>query len=297
VEAGRRHPQNRCGVIAHGALRKQSPATPEISVKTIAIATAALICLASCASVLPVSPTVVADLAPTGKLRAGINLGNGVVATRDPATGSVGGIAVNVARELGRRLDVPVELAVFEQARNAVDALSAGALDVVFVAIEPVRADAMNFTAPYAEIEGVYAVPPGSPISTIADVDREGVRISVVARSNYDLFLSRTLKHAELVRAETTLGSADIFVSGKVDVLAGVKQRVDDAAAQLSGSRILPGRFMAIRQAIGTPKGRVAGLDYLRGFVEDIKASGLVAREIEQAGLRDTTVAPAAPPR
>jgi polar amino acid transport system substrate-binding protein len=260
----------------------------------IAIAMAGLFCLTACAYAASVQPAARADLASTGKLRAGINLGNGVIATRDPASGQARGIAVNVARELGRRLDVPVEYVVFEQARNAIDAMQAGAIDVVFVAIEPVRAAAIDFTAPYAEIEGSYAVPAGSPIRTIADVDRNGVRISVVARSNYDLFLSRTLQHAQLVRAETTQGSADAFVAGKVGVLAGVKQRVDEAAARLPGARVLSGRFMAIRQAIGTPKGRPAGLAYLKEFVEDIKASGLVAREIEQAGLRDAMVAPPA---
>ena len=266
-----------------------------ITRRQLMVALAGLHLLAACATAPPVSPAARADLAPTGKLRAGINLGNGVIATRDPVTKEARGIAVHVARELGRRLNVPVELVVFEQARNAVDALQAGALDVVFVAIEPVRADVMDFTAPYAEIEGIYAVPAGSPIRTVADVDRDGVRVSVVARSNYDLFLSRTLKHAQLVRAETTQGSADVFVAGKVDALAGVKQRVEDAVARAPGSRMLPNRFMAIRQAIGTPKGRAAGLAYLRGYVEDIKASGLVAREIELAGLRDATVAPAAP--
>jgi polar amino acid transport system substrate-binding protein len=261
-----------------------------------AAALAALFFLSACA-VTPSAPSAaVADLAPTGRLRAGINLGNGVIATRDAASGEIRGIAVNVARELARRLNVSVELVVFEQARNAVDAMQAGALDVVFVAIEPVRAAVIDFTAPYAEIEGTYAVPAGSSIRTIEDVDRDGVRISVVARSNYDLFLSRTLKRAQLVRTETTLGSADIFVDGKVDALAGVKQRVDEAVARSPGAHAL-GRFMSIRQAIGTPKGRSAGLAYLREFVEDIKTSGLVAREIGQAGLRDATVAPAAPVR
>jgi polar amino acid transport system substrate-binding protein len=262
--------------------------------KTVVAILGAALALAACATTPPASPDARAQLAPTGKLRAGINLGNGVIATRDPASGEARGIAVNVARELARRLAVPVELVVFEQARNAVDALQTGALDVVFVAIEPVRAAVIDFTAPYAEIEGSYAVPAGSPIRMIADVDREGVRISVVARSNYDLFLTRTLKHAQLVRAETTQGSADEFVAGKVAVLAGVKQRVDDAAARLPGSRVLTGRFMAIRQAIGTPKGRPAGLAYLKEFVEDIKASGLVAHEIAGAGIRDATVAPPA---
>src|SRR6187399_1469041 len=172
-------------------------------------ALAALCFLAACASAPPApTATARADLAPTGKLRAGINLGNGVIATRDPATGNPRGIAVNIARELGRRLDAPVEYVVFEQARNAVDAMQAGAIDVVFVAIEPVRAAVIDFTAPYAEIAGMYAVPPGSKIRTMDEIDRSGVRISVVARSNYDLFLTRTLKNAQLVRANTTQGSA-----------------------------------------------------------------------------------------
>ena len=160
----------------------------------IAVVIAGLVLVASCATTPPVPPAARADLAPTGKLRAGINLGNGVIATRDPATGNPRGIADNIARELGRRLDVPVEYVVFEQARNAVDAMQAGAIDVVFVAIEPVRAAVIDFTAPYAEIAGTYAVPPGSKIRTMDEIDRTGVRISVVARSNYDLFLTRTLK-------------------------------------------------------------------------------------------------------
>jgi len=261
-------------------------------------ALAAFCFFAACASSPPAPPastaTAHADLVPTGKLRAGINLGNGVIATRDPATGNPRGIAVNIAWELGRRLDVPVEYVVFEQARNAVDAMQAGAIDVVFVAIEPVRAAVIDFTAPYAEIAGTYAVPPGSKIRTMDEIDRTGVRISVVARSNYDLFLTRTLKNAQLVRANTTQGSADEFVAGKVDALAGVKQRVDDAVARTPGARVLDGRFMSIRQAIGMSKGRPAGLAYLAAFVEDIKASGLVAREIEAEGLRDASVAPPA---
>lgn len=263
----------------------------------LAPALAGLTLLAACMSAPPAPPAARAELAPAGKLRAGINLGNGVIATRDPATGQTRGIAVNIARELGRRLDVPVEYVVFEQARMAVDAMQAGRIDVVFVAIEPVRAAVVDFSAPYAEIAGSYAVPAGSKIRSIDEVDRAGVRISVVARSNYDLFLTRTLKSATLVRADTTLGSADIFAAGKVDVYAGVKQRAEDAVARVPGARLLPGQFMSIRQSIGMTKGRPAGLAYLKAFVEDIKASGLVAREIEAEGLKDATVAPPAAPR
>ena len=248
--------------------------------------------LTACATTPPAPPAAVNDLALTGKLRAGINLGNGVVATRDAATGKTTGIAVTIARELGKRLGVPVEYVVFDQARNAVDAMQAGKIDVVFVAIEPARSAVIDFTAPYAEIAGTYAVPPGSPIQRNEDVDRAGVRITVVARSNYDLFLTRTLKNAQLMRTETTKGSEEEFVARKVDVYAGVKQRAEDAIARLPGAHLLPGQFMAIRQAIGMSKGRAAGLAYLKDFVEDIKASGLVAREIEAEGLKDASVAP-----
>lgn len=257
-------------------------------------ALAALLLVAACTTAPPAPLEGRTQLAPTGKLRAGINLGNGVVATRDPATGQARGIAVSIARELGRRLDVPVEYVVFDQARMAVDAMQAGAIDVVFVAIEPVRAAVIDFSAPYAEIAGSYAVPPGSPLRTIDEVDRRGTRITVVARSNYDLYLTRTLKNAQLVRADTTQGSADAFAARKVDVYAGVKQRAEDAVAAVPGARLLPGQFMSIRQAVGMSKGRPAGLAYLKDFVEDIKASGLVAREIQAEGLKDATVAAAA---
>ena len=252
----------------------------------------ATLLLASCATTPSAPPAARAELAPTGKLRAAINLGNGVVATRDPTTGQARGIAVNVARELGRRLGVPVEYVIFDQARNAADAMQAGAVDVVFIAIEPARSAVIDFTAPYAEIAGVYAVPPNSKIRSNDEVDRPGVRITVVARSNYDLFLTRTLKNAQLLRTETTKGSEDEFVAGKVDIYAGVKQRAEDAVARVPGAHLLPGQFMSIRQAIGMSKGRAAGLAYLKDFVEDIKTSGLVAREIEAEGLKDASVAP-----
>lgn len=252
----------------------------------------ALLFLGACTSTPPVSQAVLNDLAPTGKLRAGINYGNGVLAVPDPATGKPKGIAPNIALELGRRLGVPVELVPFKQARLLVEAARTDAWDVGFVAIEPVRAATIDFTAPYLEIEGVYLVRADSPLKTVADVERDGVTVSVVNKSNYDLFLTRTLKHAKLVRADTTLGSADAFVNGKVDALGGVKQRVLDARARVPGSRLLDGRFMAIRQAAGTPKGRgEAGRRYLREFIEDIKASGFVAREIANSGMGDANVA------
>ena len=172
-----------------------------------------------------------------------------------------------------------------------VEGIKAGAWDVAFLAIDPLRANVMDFTAPYGEIEGACSLPGGSRIRDIADVDRDGVRVAVVAKSNYDLFLTRNLQHAELVRIPTTHGSADVFAAGKVDVLAGVRQRVDEASRKYPGSRLLEGRFMVIRQAVAVPKGHAAGLQYVREFVEDIKESGLVAREFQKAGVPDAAVA------
>ena len=242
-----------------------------------------------------ISPSLRSDLAPTGKLRVGINYGNPVLATRDPTSGDFHGVAVDLARELGRRVGVPVELVGYEAAGKMVEAVQAGAWDVAFLAADPGRAGEISFTAPYMEIEGAYLVPAGSPLRAIADVDREGVRVGVSAKSAYDLFLSRSLQHAQLVRAPSPEASFELLVAGKVEVLAGVRQPLVANAKKLPGSRVLDGRFMAIGQALGIPKGRDVGAKYLREFIEDVKASGLVARAIEKAGVRGVSVAPSAP--
>ena len=242
-----------------------------------------------------ISPSLRSDLAPTGKLRVGINYGNPVLATRDPTSGDFHGVAVDLARELGRRVGVPVELVGYEAAGKMVEAVQAGAWDVAFLAADPGRAGEISFTAPYMEIEGAYLVPAGLPLRAIADVDREGVRVVVSAKSAYDLFLSRSLQHAQLVRAPSPEASFELLVAGKVEVLAGVRQPLVANAKKLPGSRVLDGRFMAIGQALGIPKGRDVGAKYLREFIEDVKASGLVARAIEKAGVRGVSVAPSAP--
>lgn len=239
-----------------------------------------------------ISPSLHSELAPTGKLRIGINYGNPVLATRDPASGELSGVAVDLARELGTRSGLPIEIVAFESAGKMFDAVKAGVWDVAFLAIDSGRADAVTFTAPYIEIEGTYLVPPGAPFSTIADVDRAGVRIGVSAKSAYDLFLSRSLQHAELIRAADPNAAFELIVAGQVDVVAGVKQHLVANAAKLPGSRVLDGRFMAIQQALGIPKGREQGASYIRGFIEDVKASGFVARAIEKAGVRGVSVTP-----
>jgi polar amino acid transport system substrate-binding protein len=232
------------------------------------------------------------QLAPTGKLRVGINYGNPVLATRDSASGELRGVAVDLAEELGLRSGLPIELVAFESAGKMFEAVKTGKWDVAFLAIDPGRADEIDFTAAYIEIEGTYLVPSGSPVSTIADVDRKGVRIGVSAQSAYDLFLSRSIQHAELIRAPDPNAAFELIVAGRVDVVAGVKQHLVANAEKLPGSRVLEGRFMAIQQAVGIPKGREAGARYLRDFIEDVKASGLVARAIDKAGVRGVSVPP-----
>jgi polar amino acid transport system substrate-binding protein len=237
-----------------------------------------------------ISPSLQSDLAPTGKLRVGINYGNPVLATRDPGSGELRGVAVDLARELGARAGLPVELVAFESAGKMFDAVKAGAWDVAFLAIDPGRADQISFTAPYLEIEGTYLVPSGSPLRAIADVDREGVRVGVSANSAYDLFLTRSIHHAQLVRAPSPNAAFELIIAGKVDVVAGVRQPLAANAGKLPGAHVLEGRFMAIQQALGIPRGREEGANYLREFIEDVKASGVVARAIEKAGVRGVSV-------
>ena len=241
-----------------------------------------------------ISPAARADLAPTGKLRVGINLGNFLLTAKDPATGEPRGIAVDLGLELARRLGAPVEIVGYPTPGELADAVTSGAWDVGFLGAEPQRAKEIDFTAAYVEIEATYLVPPGSALREISEVDREGIRIALPEKSAYELYLSRTLKHAKLMRAKGGDAAFKLFVEEKLDALAGLRPRLVKDHKNLPGSRIIYGRFTAVQQAIGIPKGRVAGAKYLREFVEDIKASGLVARTIDDNGVRGLTVAPKA---
>ncbi|HWI15324.1 MAG TPA: transporter substrate-binding domain-containing protein [Burkholderiales bacterium] len=237
------------------------------------------------------SPAAIADLAPTGKLRLGINFSNFLLTAKDPVTGEGRGIAIDLGRELGRRLGVPVEVVGFPNPGALADAAGSGVWDVGFLGAEPKRANQIDFTAAYVEIEATYLVPPGSPLNAVADIDREGIRIAVPEKSAYELYLSRTLKHARLVLEKGADNAFKRFVGDKLEALAGLKPRLVTDHDHLPGSRILDGRFTAVQQAAGTPKGRAAGAQYLREFIEDVKASGLVARTIEQNGVRGLTIA------
>ena len=232
-------------------------------------------------------PAVVADLAPTGVLRASINLGNPVLAqgTSDSPTG----VTVDLARELAARLGVPVSFACFDAARKSFHALTAGDADIAFLAIEPARAAEVEFTAPYVIIEGVYAVPDGSPITSSAEVDRPGVRVGVKEGSAYDLFLSRTLTQAEVVRGADGI---EVFVQQGLEAAAGIRQPLSRHVASHPGLRLLEPRFMEIRQAVATTKDRSdLTKAFLKQFVETVKANGFVADALARSG-QDATVAP-----
>ena len=236
--------------------------------------------------------TIRAELAPTGVLRAGLNRSNFLLVAKDSPAENPRGVAVDMARELARRLDVAVTFLNFESPGKMADAVKTW--DVAFLGAEPARANEIDFTPAYVEIEATYVVPAGSPLKTIADVDRAGVRISVSGRSAYDLYLSRALKHAELVRSEGLDASYDRFISDKLDALAGLRPRLVLDVQRIPGAKVLDGRFTAIQQAVGTPKGRPAGAQYLRDFVAEVKASGFVADLIERNGARGLSVAPKA---
>jgi polar amino acid transport system substrate-binding protein len=203
-------------------------------------------------------------------------------------------VAIDLLRELGRRLGAPVEIVAYDSVAVMGDAAPTGAWDIAFLGSDPAREGLMSFTAAYLEIEATYLVPGPSPLRAAADVDREGVRIAAPARANYELFLSRHLRHAHLVSTPGGEAAFDLLKTGKVDALAGLKQGLLDLAGRLPGSRIVEGHFMGVQQSIAVPKGRDAGLSYLRRFVEEAKASGLVARAIEQTGAHGVSVAPPA---
>ena len=234
------------------------------------------------------------DLAPTGKLRVGLNVQNFLLVHADAPDGSPRGVAPELGRELGRRLGVPVEFVRYKNAGLVADAVSEGNWDVAFIGAEPARANSIAFSPAYLEIPVTFLVPAGSPIRTIADVDREGVRVVVSDRSAYDLYMTRTFRKATLVRITGIPASFEHFVKNHLEALGGLKPQLMADCAKLPGSRVLEGQITGVQQSVGTAKARAAGAAYLREFVEDIKASGLVARTIEAAGVQGVTVAPPA---
>jgi len=240
----------------------------------------------------PCDDSVLNDLAPGGTLRVAINYGNAVLVQRDEVTGRLRGIAVDLASELARRLAVPVEFVPYDGAGKVVAAASTGQWDVAFLAIDPLRAKEILFTPPYVIIEGTYLVRADSAFQNIGDLDREGVRIAVGKGAAYDLFLTRTLKNATLVRAPTTPEVVGLFAVEGLDAAAGIRQPLEAATQMHPEWRVIPGRFMAIEQAMGTPAGRDAGWRYVTAFIAEMKASGFVAEALARHGQRGATIAP-----
>jgi polar amino acid transport system substrate-binding protein len=236
---------------------------------------------------------VLRDLAPEGRIRAAINFGNPVLARQDPRTGQPQGVSVDLIHELGRRLGVPVELITFDAAGKVFEALKRSVWDVAFLAIDPVRAAEIAFTAPYVLIEGTYLVRDDSPLRSIDEFDRPGVRIAVGKGAAYDLFLTRSLRHAQILRADTSPEAIELFVNRQLEAAAGVRQPLMDFARGHAGFRVIEGCFTAIQQAMGTPRHRAAGSAYLAGFVEEMKAGNFIAPALARSG-QHATVAPLA---
>jgi polar amino acid transport system substrate-binding protein len=239
------------------------------------------------------SPETHQALAPTGVLRAAINLGNPILAGKDLQTGKAKGVSVDLAQALADRLGVALACMAFETAAQSVNAVTTEAADVGFFAIDPLRGQGLNFTAPYVLIEGSYMVRESSPLQDNAEVDRAGHRVVVGQGSAYDLFLTREIQHAEIVRAPSSPAVVETFLAQNLEVAAGVKQQLQADAQRLPGLRLLPGRFMVIQQAMGLPKGRSeAAVAMLRAFVQEMKASGFVAQALARHNIQGASVAP-----
>ena len=240
------------------------------------------------------SKTVVAELAPTGVLRAGVNLSNFLLVTGKTSTGDPVGVSPDMAKAVADRLGVPVRYVTFKSPGELADQAGKNVWDIGLIGAEPQRAETIAFTAAYTEIEATYLVPAGSPIRSMADVDKPGVRIAVTGRSAYGLWLERNIKQATLVRSDTLDSSFEDFVSRKLDALAGLRPRLISDVEKVPGARILDGQFSAVQQAIGTAKANSAGARFLADFVEEAKRSGLVAGLIARHKVKGLSVAPPA---
>jgi polar amino acid transport system substrate-binding protein len=241
-----------------------------------------------------ITPELVAAFTPAGRLRAAINLGNPILANRHPVSGEPVGVSIDLARAFAQRLGVDVELLVFDAAGKSVDALTQEQADIGFFAVDPLRGAGIAFTAPYVLIEGCYLVAHGSPIRVNEEVDCAGRSVVVGKGSAYDLYLTRELKRASIIRSPTSPTVVDTFIEQQADVAAGVRQQLEADAQRLGGLRVLEGRFMVIQQAMGTPKGRgAAAANCLGQIVEEMKANGFVAAALARHGIQGASLAPA----
>ncbi len=240
------------------------------------------------------SPEILKQLAPAGTLRAGINLGNFLLVSGKSPSGDPEGVAPDMARAIAERLGVKLKLVPFKTPGELADAAGSDIWDIGLIGAEPARAERIAFSAAYAEIEATYLVPAGSALRTIAEVDRPGIRIAVSARSAYDLWLMRNIRQAQLVHADGIDAAFNLFVNDKLEALASLRPRLLTDVVKLPGARILDGQFTAVQQAVGTARTNAAGAAFLRGFVEEAKASGFVASLIARHHVAGLSVAPAA---
>lgn len=241
-----------------------------------------------------IDPKMIQSFAPTGTLRVGINLGNPVLAGLDKTTQKPKGVSIDIAYEIGKRSGIPVDLIPFKSAGSTVDAIKTGNIDLIFVAIDPVRGADVSYTPPYIQIEGAYMVKGDSALKTNEEVDRSGVEIVVGKGSAYDLYLTREIKNAALLRAASSQAVIDDFMAGKGNVAAGVKQQLESDAKRYTGLRMIPGRFMVINQAIGVPKAQTEyekTTTYLSAIISDLKSSGFVAESMKRHGIEGAKVA------
>ena len=259
-----------------------------------AVGVTGLLHLAACAASSAMSPTARNELAPSGTLRAGINYGNVILAVKDEKTGELRGVHVDLAQALGRTIGVPVQLIAYAAAAPLVDGLKKDELDVAWLSAEPERAGEINFSPAYVDIDATYLLPPNSPFRDASELDRDGVRIAIAARSVYEFYLNRTLKHAKLVNAPSTHAAFELFARQKLDALVGLRPRLAVDAHLMPGSRIAQGRFMVVQQAIATPLMRKAAARYVHEFTEDVKASGWLARSLARHGVQGVAVSAAA---
>ena len=232
-------------------------------------------------------------IAPTGKLRASINLGNPILANKDAVSGLPVGVSIDLANGFAQRLGLDIELVVFDSAGKSVEAVTNNQADIGFFAIDPLRGEGISFTAPYVLIEGAYLVKENSPLQNNEQVDAKSNRVVVGKGSAYDLYLTREIKSAEIVRAPTSPTVVKVFLEGDYEVAAGVRQQLESDASKTAGLRLLPGRFMVIQQAMGLPKSYgPEALRVLKEYVEEMKSSGFVARSLERHGIQGASVAP-----
>ena len=252
------------------------------------------IVLAACAGPA-LSPEARTELAPTGKVRVAVNHGNVILARRNPATGDLTGVTVDLGLALGRRAGLPVQIVPYETVAKLQAGLKAGEWDVGFLAYDPARASDVEFTAPYMEVEVTYLVPAASQLRAVGDVDRPGVRIAVQERNAADLFLSRELKSATLQRRAATPAAFAALRAGDADAMAGNRQELAAMMASFPGYRIVDGRFTTIPHAAAVPAGRRAGAAFLASFIEEEKAFGAVKQAIDRSGIQGVVVAPPAP--